>query len=59
VERSDTHHLSMRAARRWVSQGLNPSYELTSTTTMFRSNLHFGKLRLELVQGAEPDGENS
>jgi hypothetical protein len=28
VERSDTHHLSVRAARRWVSQGLNPSYEL-------------------------------
>src|SRR6202048_3597512 len=24
----DTHHLSMRAARRWVSQGLNPSYGL-------------------------------
>jgi hypothetical protein len=25
----DTHHLSMRAARRWVSQGLNPSYRPT------------------------------
>jgi hypothetical protein len=35
VERSDTHHLSMRAARRWVSQGLNPSYELSDLEPRF------------------------
>jgi hypothetical protein len=42
MERSDTHHLSMRAARGWVSQGLNPSCELSGDGERLETrNLYF------------------
>jgi hypothetical protein len=44
VERSDTHHLSMRAARRWVSQGLNPSYRTLRALRVERKFLRRIKL---------------